>query len=48
MKGTGSVRDAGGGRGEEEEKGGGGVGAETMLSGLVLSGCHQVTDVGLR
>ena len=21
---------------------------ETMLSSLILSGCHQITDVGLR
>ena len=40
-------------RGGEEGGGGGGreegeEGRETMLRGLVLSGCHQITDVGLR
>ena len=29
------------GEGEVEKR-------QTMLQGLVLSGCHQITDVGLR
>ena len=31
-----------------EKGGGGGEKRETMLQSLILSGCHQITDVGLR
>ena len=40
-----------GGCGKEkrgDEEGGGKDGKEAMLQSLVLSGCHQITDVGLR
>ena len=52
--------EAGGGGGREKAEnavcdggGGGGGGGrrekkQTMLQSLVLSGCHQITDVGLR
>ena len=35
-------------RGGEEGGGEGRGRGETKLRGLILSGCHQVTDVGLR
>ena len=40
-----------GGCGKEkrgDEEGGGKDGKEAMLQSLILSGCHQITDVGLR
>ena len=40
-----------GGCGKEKrgsKEGGGKDGKEAMLQSLILSGCHQVTDVGLR
>ena len=53
--GGGGGRGGGGGGGggcvrkkKREGEEGGGERKETMLQSLILSGCHQVTDVGLR